>query len=69
MKAIWFLEEVLYLINTIFLKVNLLCTRGQEKARREEHPFTWPIHPDKSTYRSSPDFIQKQQKSDYMSTS
>lgn len=48
MKAIWFLEEVVYLINTIFWKVNFLRTRRQEKAR-EEHPFTWPIHPDKTT--------------------
>lgn len=34
MKAIWFLEEVLYLINAIFLKVNFLYTRGYETARR-----------------------------------
>lgn len=60
MKAIWFLEEVLYLINTIFWKVNFLGTRGQKKARREEHSFKLPIHPDKTTHRSSPDFIQKQ---------
>ena len=34
MKAIWFLEEVLYLTNAIFLKANFPQTREQERARR-----------------------------------
>lgn len=53
MKAIWSLE-VLYLINITLSKVNFLGTRGQEKARGEEHPFKLPVHPDKPTCTSSP---------------
>ena len=34
MKAIWFLEEGLYLTNAIFLKVYFLQTTEQERARR-----------------------------------
>lgn len=34
MKAIWFLEEVVYLINTIFWKVNFLVQDGRRKQER-----------------------------------
>lgn len=60
MKAIWFLEEVLYLINIIFFQENFLCIRGQKKAQREEHPFKVSVYPDTPTCRSSTYFTQKQ---------
>lgn len=53
MKTIWFSEEVLYLINIILLKVNFLCAREQEKARRE-HPLKLPTYPDKPTWGARP---------------
>ena len=53
MKAIWFLEEVLYLTNAIFLKAT---SRKQESRREqgEESPFKLPAHTDKPTCKSSP---------------
>lgn len=50
MKAIWFLKVVLYLINTMFLKVSFPCTRGQEKARRASI-YKVPIDPDKPNHK------------------
>lgn len=53
MKPIWFLEDV-YLINTIFLKVNFLYTRRQQKAKKRASPWKSLGYPKKPTCRSSP---------------